>query len=112
MKRAVAQATEAPWQGLGKRPPADLIEKEQRYAADQEEIKAKAEALERERDAKSREADHLLHQHHGFANAVALFQVAIALGALAALTRNRAVWIASLGLGVAGLGVFIVQFLP
>jgi hypothetical protein len=111
IKLAVAQATEAPWLSLGKRPPRDLLEKERRYAAEQEAIKAKAEALERERDAKSHEADDLLHRHHGFANAVALFQVAIALGALAALTRNRAVWFTSLGLGVAGFGVFIVQFL-
>jgi hypothetical protein len=110
IKLAVAEATEAPWLSLGKRPPRDLLEKERRYAAEQEEIKAKAEALERERDAKSHEADHLLHRHHGFANAVALFQVAIALGALAALTRNRAVWFTSLGLGVAGFSVFIVQF--
>jgi len=109
IKLAVAQATEAPWRAQGKRPPADVLEKEQRYAADQEEIKAKAEGLERERDARSREADHLLHQHHGFANSVALFQVAIALGALAALTRNRAIWVASLSLGTVGLGFFALQ---
>ena len=111
IKLAVAQATEAPWRAQGKRPPADVFEKEQRYAADQEEIKAKAEGLERERDARSREADHLLHQHHGFANSVALFQVAIALGALAALTRNRAVWVASLSLGGAGIAFFTAQVL-
>ena len=109
IKLAVAQATEAPWRAQGKRPPADVLEKEQRYAADQEEIKAKAEGLERERDARSREADHLLHQHHGFANSVALFQVAIALGALAALTRNHAIWVASLSLGAVGLGFFALQ---
>jgi len=111
IKLAVAQAAEAPWRSLGKSPPADLIEKEQRYAAEQEEIKAKAETLERERDARSREADHLLQQHHGFANSVALFQVAIALGALAALTRNRAVWVASLSLGGAGIAFFTAQLL-
>jgi hypothetical protein len=111
IKLAVAEATEAPWRSLGKRPPREVLDRERRYAAEQEAIKAKAEALERERDAKSHEADDLLHRHHGFANAVALFQVAIALGALAALTRNRAVWFTSLGLGVAGFGVFIVQFL-
>ncbi len=109
IKLAVAQATEAPWQAQGKRPPANLLEKEQRYAADQEESKAKAEGLERQRDERSREADHLLHQHHGFANAVALFQVAIALGALAALTRNNAIWVASLSLGAVGLGFFALQ---
>ncbi len=109
IKLAVAQATEAPWQAQGKRPPADLLAKEQRYAVDQEESKAKAEGLERQRDERSREADHLLHQHHGFANAVALFQVAIALGALAALTRNNAIWVASLSLGAVGLGFFALQ---
>ena len=58
---------------------------------------------------RSREADHLLHQHHGFANSVALFQVAIALGALAALTRNRAIWVASLSLGGVGIALFAMQ---
>lgn len=111
IKLAVAEATEASWLSVGKRPPRDLVEKERRYAAEQEEIKSKAEALERERDANSREGDHLLHQHHGFANAVALFQVAIALGALAALTRNRAVWLGSLSLGAVGLGFFVVRLL-
>jgi hypothetical protein len=42
IKLAVAQATEASWQSVGKRPPADLLEKERRYAAEQGEIKAKA----------------------------------------------------------------------
>ena len=49
------------------------------------------EELERERGG-------FLHQHHGCADAVALFQVAIALGALAALTRSHAVWLASLSI--------------
>ena len=61
-----------------------------------------AQAREHERDAKSEEADHLLHRHHGFAKSLAIFQVAIALGAVAALTRNRLVWFGSLLLGVAG----------
>src|SRR3989442_2565098 len=111
VKLAVAQAAEAPWQALGKRAPGDLLQQQQRYAAEQGESKTKAEALERERDARSRAADHLLHQHHGFANAVALFQVAIALRALAALTRNRVIWLASLSLGSVGFAFFAAQFL-
>jgi len=111
IKLAVAQAAEAPWQALGKRPPGNLLQKQQKYADEQEEIKTKADRLERERDARSREADHLLQQHHGFANAVALFQVAIALGALAALTRSRVVWLASLSLGGVGFAFFAAQFL-
>ncbi|MGH9318079.1 MAG: DUF4337 family protein [Thermoanaerobaculia bacterium] len=57
---------------------------------------------------KSAEADHLLYRHHGFANAVAVFQVSIALGAVAALTRSRPVWWGSLLLGAAGIGLFLV----
>ncbi len=64
-----------------------------------------------ERDEKSAEADHLLHRHHRFANAVALFQVSIALGALAALTRSRAVWWGSLLLGLSGIPLFVLAFL-
>ncbi|MGH9317003.1 MAG: DUF4337 family protein [Thermoanaerobaculia bacterium] len=56
---------------------------------------------------KSAEADHLLARHHGFANAVAVFQVSIALGAVAALTRSRPVWYGSLLLGAGGVGSFL-----
>ena len=52
-----------------------------------------------------------MHRHHGFANAVALFQVSIALGALAALTRARSVWYGSLGLGGIGLVMFAQHLL-
>ena len=72
-----------------------------------EAIKEKAVELEKERDAKVKESDHLLHGHHGFANAVALFQVAIALGAIAALTRNRLVWAGSLVVGLGGLALLV-----
>jgi hypothetical protein len=110
IKGAVAEATEAPWRSLGKRPPPELVAREQRYTAEQGGIKTKAEAFEHERDLRSQEADHLLHRHHGFANAVALFQVAIALGALAALTHSHPVWFASLGLGAVGLAFLLTQF--
>ena len=44
-----------------------------------------------------------MHRHHRYALAVALFQVAIALGAVAALTRIKLVWVASLLLGLGGV---------
>lgn len=43
------------------------------------------------------------HDPHHYASAVALFQVVIALGAIAALTRVRNVWVGSLVLGGAGI---------
>jgi hypothetical protein len=105
VKAAVQEATRASWLAAGKAAPADHSERLARYAAEQEAIAGAAREKEAERDARSREADHLLHQHHRFASAVAFFQVAIALGAVAALTRARLVWLGSLLVGAAGLAV-------
>jgi hypothetical protein len=111
IKQAVAEASESAYRAIAKDPPATYAEREQRYAKEQEEIKAKALEKEHERDEKAREADHLLHRHHGFANAVALFQVSIALGAMAALTRMRLVWWGSLAVGAVGIVFFAIHVL-
>ena len=74
-----------------------------RYGKEQDTIATVARSLERERDARSREAAGLLARHEVYAYAVALLQVAIALGAVAALTRRRAVWVFSSVVGVAGM---------
>jgi hypothetical protein len=111
IKQAVAEASESAYRAIAKDPPATYAEREQRYAKEQEEIKEKALEKERERDEKAREADHLLHRHHGFANAVALFQVSIALGAMAALTRMRSVWWGSLAVGAVGIVFFAIHVL-
>jgi len=103
VKAAVQEAVAASWLAAGKQPPADPAGKIERYAQEQESIRDKAVEKEKERDAKEREAEHLLHQHHHFAAAVALFQVSIALGAVAALTRMRLVWAASVLVGLGGL---------
>jgi len=78
----------------------------QRYKDEQQEAKKKAEEFEHERDEKGKEADHLIHQHHYFAYSVAMLQVAIALGAVAALTRKRLAWIGSAALGLVGAAIF------
>ncbi len=108
IKAAVQEASRTSWLAIGKTPPAEYEEKEKRYAGEQAEIQNKARELETKRDEKSSEADHLLHGHHRYANAVATFQISIALGAVAALTRNRAVWFGSLLVGGAGLLLFIM----
>jgi len=110
LKAAVQEATAASWEATGKPVPARLHEQAKRYTEEQVEIRKTAEEKEKERDEKSAEADHLLHHHHLFANAVALFQVSIALGAMAALTRSRAVWWGSMLLGLAGIPLFILAF--
>ena len=105
---AVARASAITWKAAGRPVPADLEETAARYDSEQKEIQTKAKELETERDAKEHEAAGLLEKHHHFAAAVALFQVAIALGAVSALTRQRLVWYGSMALGAAGLVMFAI----
>jgi hypothetical protein len=107
IKSAVQQASESSWIALGKQPPSSFADQRQRYAREQVAIERVAREKEAERDKKSAEGDHLMHQHHRFANSVALFQVAIALGAVAALTRVRPVWYASIVVGLSGAVLFL-----
>jgi len=106
IKAAVQEASRTAWLAAGKTPPPRHEDITKRYAAEQAEIQKEAQAKEKERDAKSDEADHLMHRHHEFAQSVAFFQVAIALGAVAALTRIRLIWLASLVLGLVGAVFF------
>lgn len=105
IKGAVADAIAATWTAAGKAIPPGVSSA--RYADEQRTIEQKARELEGERDRIAHEAETLLRRHHRFANAVALFQVAIALGAISALTRMRIVWYGSLILGAAGLAFFL-----
>jgi hypothetical protein len=111
VKAAIQDAIAASWAAAGKPEPAGAAEKTARYAEEQKAIAEKAAEKEKERDAREREAEHLMHEHHRHAAAVALFQVAIALGAVAALTRNRLVWIGSLVVGAGGLASLARAFL-
>ena len=111
VKAALQEAIRGSWAAAGKEPPAELDEKVRRYGEEQEKIADQAREKERERDEREKHADHLMHAHHGFAAAVALFQVAIALGAVSALTRLRLVWFASLAAGAAGLVSFGMSLL-
>jgi hypothetical protein len=106
LKAAVQEASATSWLAIGKEPPAKYLDEQKRYNDEQAEIRKKAEEKEHQRDEKSKEADELIHHHHGFASAVALFQVSIALGAVAALTRNRLVWFGSMGMGLVGIVLF------
>ncbi len=109
IKAAVAQGTIAMLAAQGRPVPPALAATPARYAAEQDTTRRAAAAKERARDEVSRESDVLMEKHHGYAFAVALFQVAIALGAVAALTRVRGVWLASLALGAVGV---VLDLLP
>src|SRR4030095_5303912 len=74
--------------------------KRDRYEKEQEEIKSGAE--QKEAAAKSN-----FHKHEVFAGGVTMFQIAIAIAAISALTKRRKFWIVSLLFGIAGC-VFLV----
>jgi hypothetical protein len=105
IKAAVDEASRTSWLATDRTPPPEYADRKDRYAAEQRDIEAKAHGLEKERDEKITESEHLLHTHHGYAYAVAIFQVSIALGAVAALTRSRPVWLGSLALGAGALAL-------
>ena len=108
IKGSVQEASRTVWLAAGKIPPASVEQSIQRYSTEQHAIEEAAREKERERDDKSAQADRLLKQHRRFASSVALVQVSIALGAVAALTRSRAIWIGSMALGAVGAILFLL----
>ena len=111
IKANIQEGARTTWIAAGKPAPSNIEQSIQRYVAEQRDIERAAREKERERDEKSKEADRLLEHHHQFANSVAFIQVSIALGAVAALTRNKMIWMGSMLLGVVGAGMFIATVL-
>ena len=82
----------------------------ERYNGEQDELKHQADEREKERDEHNKESEHYMHKHHNFAYCVTFTQVAIALSAIAALTRRRNVWYGSMAIGAIGLGLLLWGF--
>jgi len=90
---------------------ADKSQKEaDRYAAEQEEISKSAREFEGEEKKDSELSDKSLEHHHRFAYAVTMFQISIALAAVAALSRQKAVWLVGLAISLLGLLYFVDGF--
>lgn len=111
IKAAIASGAASAYAAANHQAPDSLRAQSARYISEQAAIQTEARELEKERDAKSVDADHLLEAHHHFAFAVALLQVAIALGAVAALTRQPAALALSAVAGVAGIGLALLTAL-
>ncbi|MEP6873045.1 MAG: DUF4337 domain-containing protein [Burkholderiales bacterium] len=76
-----------------------------RYKNEKAEIKTEAEKLEaasKDWDDKSAEQ---MHQHHRWAQATTALQIAIAMAAIALLTKKR--WLEKLVFGVSGVGILV-----
>src|SRR4029079_6646411 len=67
LKATVTELSKNTWLALDKTPPEDIAKNLDRYAEDQKRSKEKAEELEKQRDEKGTEADHLMHHHHFYA---------------------------------------------
>ncbi len=102
IKAAILEAQKGLLVADGKPASPDLDKTLQRYADEQKAASVQAQELEKARDGKDDEANELIHHHHLYAYAVAMLQVSIALGAVAALTRKRFVWWGSSALGLMG----------
>lgn len=79
----------------------DDQKKAEQYKEDQEKISEDAKKFEEGSE------EHLKH-HEKIANSVTFFQVAIAIGAISALTRRKAFWFVSLGAGAVGAVIFVM----
>ena len=101
IKSAVISSKIELLEGEGKTVSAKDKEKVEQYRKDQEEITAKAK--EHEADSAKHLASHVV-----YARGVTLFQIAIAIGAIAVLIHRKSFWLVSLGFGAVGL-FFLVQ---
>jgi hypothetical protein len=76
-----------------------------RYDKEKEEIKKTAEEAEKESEAH-------LAKHVPLASAVTAFQIAIAISAIAILTRRKVLWVGGLVLTCIGIVFFVLGILP
>jgi hypothetical protein len=100
IKAELAASTAQIFDAIGKPLPPENVSKKAQYDKDKEDIKKKAEELEES-------ADKHLKTHVIFSRSVTIFQIAIAISAIAILTRRKPMWYASLLLAATAC-VFLV----
>jgi len=76
-----------------------------RYKDEKAEIKLAAEKLEAESKAWDDKSAEQMHQHHRWAQATTALQIAIAMAAIALLTKKR--WLEKLVFGVSAIGLLV-----
>jgi len=96
---------------LDRVPQASLDADIARYGKEQQDIADNARKKEESARRSSEEADHFTHRHHRYASAVALMQIAVALSAIAALSKNRLLWTLSILVALGGTIFFVDGYL-
>ena len=79
--------------------------KVERYEKEKNEIKLAADKLEADATQWDKQSDEQMHQHHRWAQATTVLQVAIALAAIALLTKKK--WVEYAMFGVAAVGAVV-----
>ena len=111
-KAAIYEAQAESAKGAGGSPELaqKLDARREGYKKEQEEIEKTARELEAEVKARDTEGEEAFHHHHRFALSVTIFQIAIALSAIAALTKRKPLWWVSMAVGAAGAALFLLGF--
>jgi hypothetical protein len=76
-----------------------------RYETEKAEIKLVAENLEKDSVELNEKSEAQMHQHHRWAQATTALQIAIAMAAIALLTRKR--WLEKAVFGMTGIGLIV-----
>jgi hypothetical protein len=76
-----------------------------RYKTEKAEIKTKAEEFEKDSKEWSLKSDEQIHMHHRWAQAMTALSVAIAIAAIALLTKRR--WFEYVVYGLSGVGIVL-----
>jgi predicted RNA-binding Zn ribbon-like protein len=76
-----------------------------RYKSEKSEIKLGAEKLEAEAKAWDDKSESEMHLHHRWAQATTALQVAIAMAAIALMTRKKWLEVAMYGMGAVGVAI-------
>jgi Domain of unknown function (DUF4337) len=79
----------------------------ERYNKEKEDIKKEAEKLDAESKERDKKSDEQMHEHHRWAQATTFLQIAIALSAIALLTRKSWLQWGVYGVAVFGIGLGI-----
>ena len=104
IKAEIAASTAQVLTAIGKPLPAENVEKTAKYEKDKAEIKELAESAEKSSESHMR-------QHIVLSRSVTIFQIAIAISAIAILTRRKLMWYVSMALAAAGTAFLVLGFL-
>ena len=82
---------------------AYFLDEAKRYKVEKVDIQKKAEVLEAEAREWSKKSDEELHLHHRWAQATTALQIAIAMAAMALLTKSRGLMFGMYGISAVGI---------